>query len=87
MIHQKRQLRANKIARLCDHDPLIVCVEEDPAKKGTIAHSLRCSRHRRINEVIISTPVAIHQRVASYTVLPKLQFILIIILGGLFTYM
>ena len=33
--------------------------------KGTLAHSLRCSRRRRIDEADISTPVTVDQRVAN----------------------
>ncbi|GFV14291.1 uncharacterized protein TNCV_807231 [Trichonephila clavipes] len=34
--------------------------------KGTLARNPRCSRHRRIDEADISTPVAVDQRAANY---------------------
>ncbi|GFY12180.1 uncharacterized protein TNCV_3097341 [Trichonephila clavipes] len=52
MIHQKRQLGANQLARLCAHEPIA-----DAAIDGS-------PRRRRIDIADISTPVAADQRAA-----------------------
>ncbi|GFU40473.1 hypothetical protein TNCV_1208341 [Trichonephila clavipes] len=44
---------------------LIVWCEGDPALRHPLARNPRCSRHRIIDEVDITTPVAVNQRAAN----------------------
>ncbi|GFW72523.1 uncharacterized protein TNCV_3797511 [Trichonephila clavipes] len=68
MIHLKRQLGANQFARLCAHEPIAdAAVDGLPVLGSCIKTPLHAIRGAAdVNEVGISTPVAVDQRVANY---------------------
>ena len=65
MIRLKRQLGDNQLAILFAHEPIADTAVHGLLFKGTLALCPRCRRRRRIDEVDISTPVAVDQIAAS----------------------
>ncbi|GFV06555.1 uncharacterized protein TNCV_2948771 [Trichonephila clavipes] len=64
------QIDASQLAWLCAHGPISDAVVDVSAMmeilyKGALVHNPWCSRRQRIDEIDISTPVAVDQRAAN----------------------